>query len=200
MGPVRHMVLEELSQIRSVCRVADTKGAFYLLVQMDTLPIRHDLAEALMAVRPEGAGSKDRVFRAIPEVATLHRDLREAGIAPMKNGVVIDSHALRHSYATRLADSNVMPRTAQELMRHTDFKQTMSVYVHPRIADSSRAIEQLPELLEESEKGREAGVREMTGTDGPVGRDQALLRRSTSAPVREGPFGSASDGAPLKDP
>ena len=168
----------------------------------DTLPIRHDLVEALKAVRPESAQPTDRVFKTVPEVATLQRDLRKVGIDPLRNGVIIDLHALRHSYATMLASSEVPPRTAQVLMRHTDLKQTMSVYVHPRIVDSARAIEQLPDLLEKPKSGQEAEALRMTGTNGPAGQGpETRSRRSTSAPVRPRVlFSPSRRTGPLKDP
>jgi aspartate/methionine/tyrosine aminotransferase len=54
MGRVRSMVLEELSQIESICRVARTKGAFYLLLHVDTPLDQMTLVERL--VREHGVG------------------------------------------------------------------------------------------------------------------------------------------------
>jgi len=39
-------------------------------------------------------------------------------------------HALRHSYATRLFEAGVPPKTVQALMGHYDISITMDIYTH----------------------------------------------------------------------
>lgn len=41
---------------------------------------------------------------------------------------VISCHILRHSFATRLAEADVNPKTAQMLLGHSDFETTMNIY------------------------------------------------------------------------
>ena len=43
---------------------------------------------------------------------------------------IITFHGLRHSYATRLFEQGIQIKTVQKLMRHSDIKMTMNIYVH----------------------------------------------------------------------
>ena len=43
---------------------------------------------------------------------------------------VITFHGLRHSYATRLFEQGIQIKTVQKLMRHSDIKMTMNIYIH----------------------------------------------------------------------
>jgi len=54
MGRVRCLALEELHKARPICRVAETEGAFYLLVHVDTSMDQMTLVERL--VREYGVG------------------------------------------------------------------------------------------------------------------------------------------------
>ena len=92
-----------------------------------------------------------------------------------------------------LAESGVAPRTAMELMRHTDLRLTMGAYVDPRILDTSGAVEQLPDMAGATQKA--AAVR--TGTyDTPRSAAEAtgekVLPRSTVRPVVSGHTGARS--------
>ena len=50
--------------------------------------------------------------------------LKKLDIEPMK------FHALRHTYATRLFEAGVAPKTVQHLMGHADIQTTMNIYTH----------------------------------------------------------------------
>jgi integrase len=68
-------------------------------------------------------------------VRNLKKDLRAAGIPHRdERGHVVDVHALRHTFGTMLAKGGVMPRVAQELLRHSDPRLTANVYTHLRLA------------------------------------------------------------------
>lgn len=43
---------------------------------------------------------------------------------------IITFHGLRHSYATRLFEQGIQIKTVQKLMRHSDIKMTMNIYIH----------------------------------------------------------------------
>ena len=43
-----------------------------------------------------------------------------------RNGIKLDFHSLRHTFGTLLAASGIHPKTAQQLMRHSDINLTMS--------------------------------------------------------------------------
>lgn len=47
-----------------------------------------------------------------------------------KLGIYFNFHMLRHTYATNLINHEVDVKTAQELMRHSNFNTTLSLYTH----------------------------------------------------------------------
>ncbi|WP_138158739.1 tyrosine-type recombinase/integrase [Peptoniphilus catoniae] len=55
-------------------------------------------------------------------------------------------HALRHTYITRLAESNISPKIAQTLAGHKDFATTMNVYTHIEDNIKREAVKKLDEL------------------------------------------------------
>ncbi len=61
-------------------------------------------------------------------------------------GRVADFHALRHTFATFLADGGVHPKQAQDLVRHSDINLTMTRYTHTLVADRAAALSALPDL------------------------------------------------------
>lgn len=54
----------------------------------------------------------------------LKKILTQLEIKPIK------FHALRHTYATRLFEAGVPPKTVQKLMGHADIETTMNIYTH----------------------------------------------------------------------
>jgi site-specific recombinase XerD len=80
-------------------------------------------------------------------VNTLYDDIEAAGI-PRKDaaGRVLDLHALRHTFGTRLIAAGVDIKTVQALMRHSTPVLTLGIYVHSDRARLRQAVEQLPEL------------------------------------------------------
>ena len=94
-------------------------------------------------------------------VRIIDRDLVAAGLAhevldpkTRKNridktdgdGRTVDLHSLRHTFATLLSKAGVVPRMAQELMRHSDIRLTMNVYTHLQLVDTAGAVESLPSI------------------------------------------------------
>jgi len=59
---------------------------------------------------------------------------------------VVDFHALRHTFITRLARSGVMPAVAKSLARHSTIVLTMDHYTHTLIEDERAALDRLPEI------------------------------------------------------
>jgi site-specific recombinase XerD len=60
---------------------------------------------------------------------TFRRDLSRAGIVSQdEQGRRVDLHSLRVTFGTNLILSGAHPRVAQELMRHSDIRQTMKLY------------------------------------------------------------------------
>ena len=64
-----------------------------------------------------------------PTLRAFDKDIEAAGIAKKDEwGRTVDLHSLRHTFGTLLAQSGVAPRTAQELMRHSDIRLTTNIY------------------------------------------------------------------------
>lgn len=80
-------------------------------------------------------------------VRIFDRDLVAAGIDKTDaDGHTVDVHSLRHTFATLLAKAGVLPRMAQELMRHSDIRLTMNTYTHLQLIDTAGAVEALPSI------------------------------------------------------
>ena len=128
-----------------------------------TLPLR---AATSAKIRELATGKlpNTRIF-AIPgkPADMLRADLELAGI-PYRDetGKVADFQSLRHTFGTLLASSGVHPKTAQELMRHSDINLTMSRYTHTLRGQEARAVAGLPDLSLPSNKGQRNLA---TGTD-----------------------------------
>ena len=67
--------------------------------------------------------------------------LKKLDIEPIK------FHALRHTYATRLFEANVPPKTVQVLMGHYDISITMDIYTHVMEDTKLEAIEKLNNIF-----------------------------------------------------
>lgn len=62
------------------------------------------------------------------------------------HGRVVDLHALRHTFGTRLIANGVDIKTAQALMRHSTPSLTLSIYVHKDSQRMAAAVAALPEI------------------------------------------------------
>ena len=71
----------------------------------------------------------------------LKSTLAKLSIEPIK------FHALRHTYATRLFEANVPPKTVQVLMGHYDISITMDIYTHVMEDTKLEAIEKLNNIF-----------------------------------------------------
>ena len=88
------------------------------------------------------------VFRFVPRVRTLRRDLVTAGISfTDAEGRRADFHSLRVTYGTNLTLSGAPPRVVMELMRHSDIKLTMKIYTDVGRLPLSESVAKLPSLL-----------------------------------------------------
>lgn len=59
----------------------------------------------------------------------------------------IKFHGLRHTYATRLFEANVPPKTVQVLMGHYDISITLDIYTHVMEDTKLEAVEKLNEIF-----------------------------------------------------
>ena len=69
--------------------------------------------------------------------------LKKLDIEPMK------FHALRHTYATRLFEAGVAPKTVQHLMGHADIQTTMNIYTHVMKGEKIEAVDKINNLFVE---------------------------------------------------
>lgn len=65
---------------------------------------------------------------------------RKVGIKPRP------FHSIRHSYATRLFEADVDIKTVQKLMRHSDYKTTLNIYVHVMDSEKEKAAAALDQM------------------------------------------------------
>ena len=150
--------------------------AAYLPLRMDLVEdLRRHLDEKLAQYRqqtlkdgrtelPLALPPNTKIFD-VPDglVRILDRDLAAAGIAKADaEGRTVDVHSLRHIFATMLSQAGVRPRTAQELMRHSDIRLTMTTYTHLGLVDTAGAVEALPSVGAAASK---IGKKVRTGTD-----------------------------------
>ena len=119
--------------------------------KQDVLPLRNDLTNLLKRWL-QGKPRDQRIFPGtwnLRAADMLKRDLKVAKI-PYKDqkGRVFDFHSTRVQFVTSLARSNVHPKIAQQLARHSDINLTMRVYTQLDLEDLGAAVEQLPSLGE----------------------------------------------------
>lgn len=67
--------------------------------------------------------------------------LTSIGIEPIK------FHALRHTYATRLFEAGIPPKTVQHLMGHSDIETTMNIYTHVMKEQKLEAVEKINSIF-----------------------------------------------------
>jgi len=77
--------------------------------------------------------------------------------------------------ATMLNKAGVAPRTAQEIMRHSDIRLTMDTYTDAKLLNVSGALDSLPKLAPDRTPDHAQDTMRATGTDGRI--------NSKSAPV-----------------
>ena len=81
------------------------------------------------------------------EMQLLRKDLKAAGIAEVDDeGRVFDFHSFRVFYASMLAESGTNPKTAMELLRHSDIRLTMNIYSMAYRESLTAAVDTLPDL------------------------------------------------------
>ncbi|KHS57629.1 integrase [Terrisporobacter othiniensis] len=67
--------------------------------------------------------------------------LTSIGIEPIK------FHALRHTYATRLFEAGIPPKTVQHLMGHADIETTMNIYTHVMKEQKLEAVDKINSIF-----------------------------------------------------
>ena len=107
--------------------------------RVDEVPIHPELVSHILAANPGHPSSK--VFPTAVTNRTRQRDFERAGIARVdENGAYADLHALRASLHTRLAREGVPPQVAQRIMRHADYRTTLTAYTSLELVDGAAAL------------------------------------------------------------
>lgn len=95
----------------------------------------------------------------------VRRDLSAAGIDfEDDQGRRIDFHSLRVTFATNLARAGVAPKTAQELMRHSDINLTMKTYTKLDAADKAAGLRNLPDFTAAASIASEGKADDLSGS------------------------------------
>ncbi len=137
------------------------------------IPLHPELLNALTRLKSRNAKPNERVFK-VPLIETFRADLKRASIAYNdERGNRTDFHALRKTFGTLMQLSGVNPRTAQELMRHSDIKLTMGVYTDATMLPTAAAIQSLPNIafapytapLNSAQGGQMSPLVSQTGVD-----------------------------------
>jgi integrase len=147
--------------------------------QGSEIPLRADLVAELrewVAEKRAGFTGSDSEFSnlqlfAVPAslLRVLNRDLKTAGIQKTdERGRTVDVHAMRMTLATMLNRAGVAPRTAQEIMRHSDIRLTMSTYTDAKLLNVSGALDSLPKLTPDEKSDDKRDSMRATGTTDSV--------------------------------
>jgi integrase len=111
-----------------------------------TLPLHPQLVAELLKCRKPTTKPESRAFSQHPHPdRQIRADLEKAGIPRIDStGRKLDFHALRYTFATRLAACGVSQRLAQELMRHSDPRLTANIYTDATQLPTFEAIQVIP--------------------------------------------------------
>ena len=112
-------------------------------------PLHPELVAELQKLKAAGKlKPEDSVFpERVPPMKVIRADFKAAGI-PLKDerGHVVDFHALRTTYITRLQRAGVSPREAMELARHSDMRLTMKTYTDVAQLPLAATVRGLPSI------------------------------------------------------
>ncbi len=109
------------------------------------IPLHPELVAELRLHRAQGRGDATSVFfMPVHMDRTFRQDLIQAKIEPLDAlGKKLDFHALRKTFATRMAQQGVAQRIAQELMRHQDANLTAQNYTDANLLPTFEAVASL---------------------------------------------------------
>jgi hypothetical protein len=112
-------------------------------------PLHPELVAELQKLKAAGKlKPEDLVFPdGVPTMKEIRKDFKKAEI-PLKDerGHVVDFHALRTTYITRLQRAGVSPREAMELARHSDMRLTMKTYTDVAQLPLAATVRRLPSI------------------------------------------------------
>jgi integrase len=105
---------------------------------------------------------------------SFKKDRKATGIEEKDaRGRYADIHSLRHTFAILLARSNVHPKVAQTLLRHSDIRMTMAIYTHVDHEEQAKALTSLPALdADEKRSGHHMVTTEVTFSASVAGKER----------------------------
>ncbi|HZZ42449.1 MAG TPA: site-specific integrase [Tepidisphaeraceae bacterium] len=112
--------------------------------RIDVIPL-HTRLISMMKDRTKEKG-KDQPMFDVPRRGIAAKLLRADCVAAGVDTSDVDFHALRHTFVTRLAETNVHPKIAQVLARHANVETTLSFYTHFHTDDERKALSSLPSV------------------------------------------------------
>jgi len=163
----------------------------------DELPLVHQALEALEHLRCLCPAGCELVVPRVPAKETLYGDLERAGIqgrtrtgscATNAAGERVDFHALRTTFATRLANAGIAPQVLKRLMRHANIATTDVHYVGLRTSDLGVHLGRVADL------SAEPATLAATGTDGP----EITSHKTSHKPGRQGRISADVGGQPTR--
>ena len=106
-----------------------------------------ELVAELKGIIPANAKADDFLFKRVPLVPELCKDLEKAGIPFLDElGRRLDFHALRKTFNTHLAACGVSTRERMAMMRHSDEKLTNNDYLDVEKLGLREALAKLPKI------------------------------------------------------
>ncbi len=113
-----------------------------------TLPLHPDALKALCDLKGDAPPGGRLVFpKGVSTVRTFRKDLADAGIASFDGrGRGLEFHSFRRTWATFLNASGIAPRSAMELMRHSDLRLTMRDYTDENLLPLASELQRVPSL------------------------------------------------------
>lgn len=154
----------------------------------DELPLVHQALEALEHLRRLCPAGCELVVPRVPAKETLYGDLERAGIqgrtrtgscATNAAGERVDFHALRTTFATRLANAGIAPQVLKRLMRHANIATTDVHYVGLRTSDLGAHLGRVADLSVEPVELA------ATGTDGARSAPWTTSHKTSHKPGRQ---------------
>ena len=128
-------------------------GGSYVLVRASIaknakrgrIDLHPDAAAALASWRSRATGPLVFGRKGLPDVSVLKADLVAAGLAFKDDlGRRLDFHSFRGTFATMLVVSGATTSLTQQLMRHSDFRQTQEHYTDAEQFSAAAALQLLP--------------------------------------------------------
>ena len=179
--PLHPQLADELRRIRPTHVHPDALATMRVFAsEVQPLTVRKDFLRA-------GLARKRYIVVATGEDVTLAqaRKLRRAKQRVRTiidtsdaEGRVLDLHAMRTTFGTRLARAGVAPQLAQRLMRHADYRTTVKHYTVLGLADTAQAVAMLPDIHADRAQLRATGTLD-------------------ASPASDGALQSAASGAAL---